>query len=138
MKIHLTKTLISSILITILSLSDSSAIAAFARRDFDSASQRTPSNAIAAKTGSSESVEETKARIAESFVKSPLSFEANRGQVDGKVKFLSRGGGYTLFLTSDEAVWVSKRSESVNESRDKLTRLEKSETSVATRETVLR
>lgn len=34
----------------------------------------------------------------------PLSFETNHGQTDGEVKFLSRGSGYTLFLTSTEAV----------------------------------
>jgi len=33
-----------------------------------------------------------------------LSFEANQGQTDGRVKFLSRGSGYTLFLTPDQAV----------------------------------
>ena len=34
----------------------------------------------------------------------PLSFEANRGQTDPSVNFLSRGQGYTLFLTGHEAV----------------------------------
>jgi uncharacterized repeat protein (TIGR01451 family) len=34
----------------------------------------------------------------------PLSFEPNRGQTDSRVKFLARGAGYGLFLTSDEAV----------------------------------
>ena len=34
----------------------------------------------------------------------PLSFEANQGQTDSRVKFLSRGRGYALFLTSEEAV----------------------------------
>jgi uncharacterized protein DUF11/beta-propeller repeat-containing protein len=34
----------------------------------------------------------------------PLSFEPNMGQSDPRVKFLSRGAGYGLFLTSDEAV----------------------------------
>ena len=34
----------------------------------------------------------------------PLSFEANEGQTDPRVKFFSRGNGYSLFLTSDEAV----------------------------------
>ncbi len=34
----------------------------------------------------------------------PLIFEANQGQTDSKVKFLARGSGYGLFLTSDEAV----------------------------------
>lgn len=33
-----------------------------------------------------------------------LSFEANQGQTDRRVKFLSRGSGYTLFLTPAEAV----------------------------------
>lgn len=34
----------------------------------------------------------------------PLSFEANRGQTDSRVQFLSRGGGYNLFLTSGDAL----------------------------------
>jgi len=33
-----------------------------------------------------------------------LSFEANEGQTESRVKFLSRGDGYTLFLTQEEAV----------------------------------
>ena len=36
----------------------------------------------------------------------PLNFEANQGQTDSQVKFLSRGDGYSLFLTSDEAVFM--------------------------------
>src|SRR5437879_2951264 len=43
-------------------------------------------------------------RLAENYGKVPLSFEANQGQTDPRVKFISRGNGYTLFLTSDEAV----------------------------------
>jgi hypothetical protein len=43
-------------------------------------------------------------RLAESYGKLPLSFEVNQGQVANEVKFLSRGGGYTLFLTGNEAV----------------------------------
>ncbi|HZT72118.1 MAG TPA: choice-of-anchor D domain-containing protein, partial [Terriglobales bacterium] len=34
----------------------------------------------------------------------PLAFEANRGQTDPRVRFLARGPGYTLFLTSPDAV----------------------------------
>src|SRR5262245_57992823 len=34
----------------------------------------------------------------------PLVFEPNQGQTDAKVKFLARGGGFTLFLTEREAV----------------------------------
>src|SRR3989454_211217 len=49
-------------------------------------------------------------RLAENYGKVPLSFEANQGQTDPRVKFLSRGSGYTLFLTGDEAV-LSLRSQ---------------------------
>ncbi len=34
----------------------------------------------------------------------PLSFEANRGQTDAQVRFLSRGSGYSFFLTQSGAV----------------------------------
>ena len=44
------------------------------------------------------------AQPGESYSRLPLSFEENQGQVDGKVKFLSRGNGYTLFLTSTEVL----------------------------------
>src|SRR5437879_2997285 len=42
----------------------------------------------------------------------PLSFEPNQGQTDSRVKFLSRGSGYTLFLTGDEAVLSLRSQES--------------------------
>ena len=48
-------------------------------------------------------------RVAENYGKLPLSFEANTGQTNSAVKFLSRGRGYTLFLTSDEAVLELRR-----------------------------
>jgi hypothetical protein len=35
----------------------------------------------------------------------------NRGQVDPRVRYLTRGRGSTLFLTDDEAVWVLSREE---------------------------
>jgi len=38
------------------------------------------------------------------YGKLPLGFEPNEGQSDGLVKFLSRGRGYSLFLTGNEAV----------------------------------
>jgi hypothetical protein len=40
----------------------------------------------------------------------PLSFEANQGQTDPAVNFLSRGDGYALFLTSDSAVFKLRSS----------------------------
>jgi hypothetical protein len=44
------------------------------------------------------------AKVIESYGKLPLAFEANQGQADSQVKFLSRGAGYSLFLTPTEAV----------------------------------
>jgi|GEM_PF-749227 len=44
------------------------------------------------------------AHAREEYGKLPLSFVANDGQTDSRVKFISRGGGYSLFLTSTEAV----------------------------------
>ncbi len=36
----------------------------------------------------------------------PLRFEKNEGQVSGEVKFLSKGNGYTMYLTPTESVMV--------------------------------
>lgn len=46
----------------------------------------------------------THARAIETYGKLPLSFEANQGQTDPRVKFMARGSGYTMFLTKDEGV----------------------------------
>ncbi|HYU99785.1 MAG TPA: SBBP repeat-containing protein [Pyrinomonadaceae bacterium] len=46
----------------------------------------------------------SKLSAAEAYGKLPLSFEVNQGQTNRRVKFLSRGAGYNLFLTSNEAV----------------------------------
>src|SRR5260221_4509552 len=48
----------------------------------------------------------TDARVSESYGKLPLHFEANRGQTAEDVRFLSRGLGYSLYLTAGEAVLV--------------------------------
>jgi hypothetical protein len=61
-----------------------------------------PKSAVA--NGLSQPDPAMQAKVAENYGKLPLSFEANHGQADGRVKFLSRTGGYTLFLTGDEAV----------------------------------
>ncbi len=39
-----------------------------------------------------------------SYAHLPLSFEANQGQTDSRVKYLARGQNYTLFLTGHDAV----------------------------------
>src|SRR2546430_9633216 len=38
------------------------------------------------------------------YGKIPLNFEANLGQADQRVKFLSRGPGFGFFLTNEEAI----------------------------------
>jgi len=56
------------------------------------------------------------AKILSSYRRLPLTFEANHGQASGQVKFISRTGAYTLFLTSDEALL------SLNGKKTKVTR----------------
>src|SRR5438876_11228870 len=53
-------------------------------------------------------------RIVAGYGNLPMAFEANQGQTDAQVKYLSRGVGYTLFLTSTEAV-LSLREDSRQE-----------------------
>ena len=43
------------------------------------------------------------------FGKVPLSFEPNHGQTDPRVQYLSRGQGYSLLLTADEATLALKQ-----------------------------
>jgi hypothetical protein len=50
-----------------------------------------------------------RARLVQSSGRMCLSFEANLGQTDGRVRFLARVAGYTIFLTDDEAVLVLKK-----------------------------
>ena len=44
------------------------------------------------------------ARLAEGYGRLPLRFEVNSGQTSPEVKFVARGGGYTLFLAESGAV----------------------------------
>src|SRR5580704_2530351 len=44
------------------------------------------------------------------YGKLPLAFEANQGQTGADVRFLSRGDGYSLFLTEQEAVLALRQS----------------------------
>lgn len=50
-----------------------------------------------------------KPKIAPNYGKLPLSFEMNVGQTNKRVNFLSRGAGYSLFLTPNEAVFSLSR-----------------------------
>ncbi len=67
---------------------------------------------------------EARARVVESYGKLPLSFEANRGQSDSQVKYLSRGQGYTLFLTDNEAVLSLRRAPKFDSAHDKFSALQ--------------
>jgi hypothetical protein len=59
-----------------------------------------------------------KAHIAAEYVKLPLSFEPNLGQTNRAVRFLSRGNGYALYLTANEA-FLSLRRLSPNGVKDR-------------------
>src|SRR2546421_12884985 len=48
--------------------------------------------------------EQARAQLIKNYARQPLSFEANQGQTDSQVQFISRGPGYALFLTPSEAV----------------------------------
>ena len=43
-------------------------------------------------------------RVRQTYATLPLSFEANQGQADPRVKFVARANGFALFLTRTEAV----------------------------------
>jgi hypothetical protein len=48
-------------------------------------------------------------QIQESYGRLPLAFEANQGQADARVQFLSHGSGYSLALAATEAVLSFQR-----------------------------
>src|SRR5574341_486339 len=58
---------------------------------------------------------DTTKRVQENYGKLPLIFEVNQGQTDPGVKFLSRGPGYGLFLTQNEAVLALTRTTKAKE-----------------------
>ena len=57
------------------------------------------------------------ATLQSSYGKLPLSFEANHGQWDPAVQFVTRGRGHTLFLTPSEAVLTLRTGEAEAEER---------------------
>ena len=58
-------------------------------------------------------------KVVATMMKAPLSFEANQGQTDKSVNFISRGSGYTLFLTPTESVMVLQQREVKEQGGDK-------------------
>lgn len=55
-------------------------------------------------SATSQADQKARVRILDHYGEMPLGFEVNRGQTDAQVKFLSRTGKYTLFLTESETV----------------------------------
>lgn len=62
-----------------------------------------PSNADIKATIANHNTSDNSSIIAE-YSQLSLRFEENQGQTDNQVRFLSRGSGYTMYLTSTEAV----------------------------------
>ncbi len=50
-----------------------------------------------------------------SFASLPLGFEQNYGQTDPQVKYMAHANGYTLFLTSHDAVFAFHGNSSTSE-----------------------
>ncbi|MBZ5515330.1 MAG: SBBP repeat-containing protein [Acidobacteriia bacterium] len=65
-----------------------------------------PRASAAAVLSSQKTLRKARATVLKSRVEGPLYFEANQGQFDPDVRFLSRGRDHSLFLTSSEAVLV--------------------------------
>ena len=59
---------------------------------------------------------QAKARAVEAYGKLPMSFEVNKGQTDARAKFISRGRGYSVFLTANEALLKLKLADKKDES----------------------
>jgi len=76
--------------------------------------------------------------LAESYGKLALSFEANNGQTDKRVRFLSRGSGYSLFITGTEAVLTLRGPEEAGNSGSRIPRAAKTAWSTKKRGAVLR
>jgi hypothetical protein len=70
-----------------------------------------PDSTLSARSGASQTKAvdpATEQRLREAYGKLPVSFEPNLGQLDRRVKFTARGGGYTMFLTATETVFVMR------------------------------
>src|SRR5437660_443855 len=110
--------LISILLLSVQFPADASRGTAVKRRDTQ---KNRPDSSLFETPGlrtSTDSDEAVRPRLREAFGNLPLGFEANRGQTDSRVKYLSRGGGYELFLTSREAVMLLRNEGSSDRGQD--------------------
>ena len=61
----------------------------------------------------------SQARVKAKYAALPLAFEKNEGQADPQIQYVARGKGYTLFLTSGDAVLSLASGSSSSTSRPK-------------------
>lgn len=76
----------------------------------------TPASSVPAKASDHATDPSVKTQAAQAWGRLPLSFEINEGQSDTPVKFMARGQGYGLFLTSNEAVFTLRRDQATTAS----------------------
>jgi hypothetical protein len=89
--------LLSLLLSAFASANGGNVIAATAR---DAAVVTVPSAAMLSDASSDPGL---RARVRDAIARLPISFEENRGQFDGRVRYLARGNGFTLSLGEREA-----------------------------------
>src|SRR5215510_16086068 len=104
-----THRLITVVLVAVVGLS-----AAVLRSDL-SVSARRASSASGVSRANQEADAAAKDRVKRQYGRLPMNFEVNQGQASDSVRFLSRGHGYQVFLTDNEAALVLQSSVS-NES----------------------
>src|SRR6267378_4498354 len=79
-------------------------LATFRRSGKHAAKAEAGVSAVAVREASGSTARNQDARWPEAYGKLPLSFEENVGQTAQEVRYVSRGAGYKLFLTPQEAV----------------------------------
>ncbi|AXC13141.1 Cell surface protein [Acidisarcina polymorpha] len=89
----------------------SCAAALLALGQFAASAQISSSSAFASQPTQNSKPSALNPAVTANFAKLPLSFEANQGQTDSQVRFVSRGQGYSLFLTNREAVLALHKNE---------------------------
>jgi len=77
----------------------------------------TASTPLAAQQASAQRFSPRGVQTSASYSRLPLTFEANKGQTAGQVKFLSRGKGYTAFLTAGGMVLALRPSQVIANSK---------------------
>src|SRR5262245_8563769 len=96
--------LINVVLVAVCGLSSS-----VLRSDL-SVSSRRASSSSGLSRANQEADAAAKDRVKRQYGRLPMNFEVNQGQASDSVRFLSRGHGYQVFLTDNEAALVLQSS----------------------------